>query len=141
MVESAGVKGKKGSSSLRFGCGDVRAGEAEAWLAEPLTTEKVFHSVVSKLLDMGYHCSSMEKSEDFTERIDGLLSKQIGSENQDQSGYPRILTVYHSGGRIRVELYNFLKEFPTDNEEMDEIKESLNKIFQANHKVNVDVHE
>jgi hypothetical protein len=109
--------------------------------AEPLTTEKVFQLVTRQLADMGYHCSSVEKSEDFTTRIDGILNKQIGSGDPEISGYPRILTVYRVGGKIHVELYNFLKRFPTDNQEMTEVRQALRKLFYKHHSVKMEIHE
>jgi hypothetical protein len=107
----------------------------------PLATEKVFQMVTSQLGEMGYHCSSIEKSEDFTERIDGVLTKQMGSGDPETSGYPRILTVYRVGGKIHVELYNFLKKFPTDNQEMNEVKQAIDKLFHKNHSVKLEIHE
>jgi len=141
LIESVDVNGNGGSGTL--GLGDAKKekrGFGDS-IAEPLTTEAVFQLVIDQLSGIGYHCSSMEKSEDFTERIDGILTKQIGTSDPEMSGYPRILTVYRVGGKIHVELYNFLKKFPTDNQEMDEAKETLEKMFSKNHSVKMDIHE
>jgi hypothetical protein len=141
QIESVGANGDIGSGTLGFGDAKKEKRGIKDSTAEPLTTESIFQLVTNQLSDIGYHCSSMEKSEDFTERIDGILTKQIGSSDPEMSGYPRILTVYRVGGKIHVELYNFLKKFPTDNQEMDEAKETLEKMFRRNHSVEMDIHE
>jgi len=141
QIESIDVNGPAGSGTLGLGDAKKEKRGIGDSIAEPLTTETVFQLVINQLSDIGYHCSSMEKSEDFTERIDGILTKQIGSSDPEISGYPRILTVYRVGGKIHVELYNFLKKFPTDNQEMDEAKETLEKMFRGHHSVKMDIHE
>jgi hypothetical protein len=108
---------------------------------EPLTTEKVFQVVTDRLGSIGYHYSSMERSEDFTERIDAIFTRQIGSSDPETSGYSRILTVYRVGGIIHVELYNFLKKFPTDDNEMTEVREAIAKLFDGNMSVKMEIHE
>lgn len=140
-IEAIDINGIEASNPTRLGDTNKAKHVVGDSIAEPLTTEKVFQVVTSRLGDLGYHCSSMEKSEDFTERIDGILNKQIGSADPEISGYPRILTVYRIGGKIHVELYNFLKKFPTDNHEMDEVKQALNKLFGRNHSVKMEIHE
>jgi hypothetical protein len=141
QIEAVDANGEAGSGALGLGDAKKERRGIDDSIAEPLTTETVFQLVINQLSDIGYHCSSMEKSEDFTERIDGILTKQIGSSDPEMSGYPRILTVYRVGGKIHVELYNFLQKFPTDNQEMDEAKETLEKIFRKNHSVKMDIHE
>jgi len=43
---------------------------------EPITTERVFSVILNRLNEMGYSYMSIEKSEDFTERIDGIFTKR-----------------------------------------------------------------
>jgi hypothetical protein len=140
-IEAIDANVSEALSPLGLGAAKKEKDEAADLIAEPPTTEKVFQLIAGKLGEMGYHCSSMEKSEDFTERIDGILNKQISSADPEVSGYARILTVYRVGGKIHVELYNFLRKFPTDNQEMDEVKEVLSKMFRKNHSVKMDIHE
>jgi len=119
-------------------------GESEEMLdsvAEPLTIEKVFKLAVDLLHEMGYKLLSEDRIDDFTERIDGVFRRLGNLGDGKSSGYLRILTVYRSGPKIHVELYNFLKEFPTDDLEMKEVSECLKKLFEEEQSVKLEIHE
>jgi hypothetical protein len=140
-ITAVDVDGDEAISLPKVGGAEKRNSEMRESRTDPLTTERVFQMVTDQLDDIGYHYSSMERSEDFTERIDAILTRQIGSADPEISGYPRILTVYRVGGLIHVELYNFLKKFPTDNHEMTEVKEAIGKLFDKNAFVKMEIHE
>jgi hypothetical protein len=89
---------------------------------------------------MGYSYMSIEKSEDFTERIDGIFTKRSTMSDENSSGYLRILTVYRAGKVIHVEFYNFLKEFSADNAEMREMAQSLKRLLKGYPQVEVKIH-
>lgn len=115
--------------------------ETRTAVAELPTTREVFELAVGLLHEVGYDCLSEDRIEDFTERIDGVLRKRGSLDDGEASGYLRILSVYRSGQRIHVELYNFLKKFPSDDLEMRETLESLKKLFEKEPSVKLDIHE
>nr|MDO8099541.1 hypothetical protein [Candidatus Njordarchaeota archaeon] len=108
---------------------------------EPPTPEKVFDLAIGLLHQMGYECVSEDRIEDFTERIDGILRKRESLGDRESSGYLRISSVYRSCQKIHVELYNFLRKFPTDSMEMKEASESLRKLFEMEPSVKFHIHE
>ncbi len=140
-IAAVNVDGNEAIAQPKVGAADKRNSEMRESRTDHLTTDRVFQIVTDQLNDIGYHYSSMERSEDFTERIDAILTRQIGSADPETSGYPRILTVYRVGGLIHVELYNFLKKFPTDDHEMTEVKEAIGKLFDKNAFVKMEIHE
>ncbi|WXG46376.1 MAG: hypothetical protein WED05_06885 [Candidatus Atabeyarchaeum deiterrae] len=107
---------------------------------EPITTERVFSVILNRLNEMGYSSTSIEKSEDFTERIDGIFTKRSTMSDENSSGYLRILTVYRAGKVIHVEFYNFLREFSSDDVEMREMAQSLKRLLKGYPQVEVKVH-
>jgi hypothetical protein len=109
--------------------------------ADTLTSENVFKKVLNLLDGMGFRSLSIERSEDFTERIDAIFTRQGGIGESGSSGYLRILTVYRTGKNIHVELYNFLSKFPADEMEMGEVKKALKGLFSGNTSVEIEVHE
>jgi hypothetical protein len=118
--------------------GEKEMGESGA---SSLTTEKVYTACTSLLDEMGFRNLSIERSEDFTGRIDGVFTREAGIGKTGNSGYLRLLTVYRSGEKIHIELYNFLKKFPADNMEMSELKKAFEQLFGKNRQVRVNVHE
>lgn len=110
-------------------------------VGEALTAEDVLAKVTNLLSEMGYRSLSVERSEDFTERIDVIFTRQTGVGEAGSSGYLRILTVCRVGDKVHVELYNFLSKFPADNMEMSEVKQALKKLFGKNRQIEIDVHE
>jgi hypothetical protein len=105
------------------------------------TTEDMFIKVMNTLGEMGYRGLSVERSEDFTERIDVILTRQTGFGEGGSSGYLRILTIYRIGEKLHIELYNFLSKFPADNIEMSEAKHALEKLFEKIPHIKMDIHE
>nr|MDO8134154.1 hypothetical protein [Candidatus Njordarchaeum guaymaensis] len=132
---------REGSASDRVA--DLRGEHVEMRdsVAEPLTTEKAFKLAVDLLHEMGYNCLSEDRIDDFTERIDGVFRRLDNLGDGKSSGYLRILSVYRSGQKIHVELYNFLKGFPADDVEMKEVSECLKKLFEEEQSVKLDIHE
>ena len=108
---------------------------------DKLSTESLFVMVVNLLGEMGYRSLSVERSEDFTERIDAIFTRQMGVGDAGNSGYLRILTIYRSGEKLHVEVYNFLSKFPADNIEMGEVKQALRNLFEKNPLIVMDIHE
>jgi hypothetical protein len=129
------------SASTEVGASHEGITEPRNEVAEPPTTERVFNLAVRLFSELGYECLSEDKIEDFTERIDGVLTKRGNSDDGNSSGYFRILSVYRSGQKIHVELYNFLKKFPADELEMKKATESLTKLFEKDVSVKIDIHE
>jgi hypothetical protein len=115
--------------------------ETQESIAELPTPERVFDLAISLLREMGYDCTSQDRVEDFTGRIDGVLRKRDSFGDRKSSGYLRILSVYRSGKKIHVELYNFLRKFPADSIEMQEVSESLKKLFEKEQSIILDIHE
>ncbi|WXG43607.1 MAG: hypothetical protein WED04_06140 [Promethearchaeati archaeon SRVP18_Atabeyarchaeia-1] len=105
------------------------------------TTEEIFAKVMNVLNEMGFRNLSVERSEDFTGRIDAIFTRQTGLGEKGSSGYLRILSVCRVGGEIHVELCNFLREFSSDDLEMSEIRNSLEKLFGSNKHLKMDIHE
>jgi hypothetical protein len=115
--------------------------EMEKKVADRPTIEGLFVNVMAILREMGYHSLSVERSEDFTERIDVVLTRQLGGEELGNSGYLRILTVYRIGEKLHIEVYNFLSKFPADNIEMGEVKQALENRFGKNPRIRMEIHE
>jgi hypothetical protein len=106
-----------------------------------LTTEGLFGKIMNLLREMGFRSLSVERSEDFTERIDVIFTRQMGIEEAGNSGYLRILTIYRIGEKRHIEIYNFLSKFPADNIEMCEVRQAIKNLFGKNPQLIVDVHE
>jgi hypothetical protein len=109
--------------------------------AEPLTPERVFDLAIGLLHGMGYECVSEDRIDDFNGRIDGVLRKSNSLGDRENSGYLRIISVYRSGQKIYVEFYNFLTKFPADSIEMQEVSESLKRLFEKEESIILDIHE
>jgi hypothetical protein len=110
-------------------------------VAELLTPERVFDLAIGLLHGMGYECVSEDRIDDFTGRIDGVFRKSNSLGDREHSGYLRIISVYRSGQKIHVEFYNFLTKFPADSVEMQEVSESLKKLFERERSIILDIHE